>query len=101
MRGARTLNVEATSSSTAGYAVRGVAETMWSGSANNAPPIGTVNAGTSGPFASNSLTAVNVSSLINGNGLLSMAMIGISSTAIAFSSREGSVEPQLVVTYQG
>jgi len=99
-----TLNVYATSSSTAGYAVRPVADTTWSESAltwNNAPPIGSANAGTSGPFSANFLTSVNVSSLINGNSLVSMAMIGINSTAIAFSSREGSVKPQLVVTYQG
>jgi hypothetical protein len=44
---------------------------------------------------------VDVSSLLNGNGLLSMAMLGINSTAISFSSREGTTPPQLVVTYVG
>ncbi len=99
-----TLKVYATSSSTGGYAVRSVADNTWSESTlnwNNAPPIGAANAGQSGAFASNTLTSVDVSSLSNGNGLLSMAMIGINGTAIAFSSREGSVQPQLVVTYQG
>jgi hypothetical protein len=40
-----------------------------------------------------------VSPLINGNGLLSMAMIGINGTAVGFSSREGANQPQLVVSY--
>jgi chitodextrinase len=98
-----TLQVQATSSSAAGYAVRSVADSTWGESTltwNNAPPIGSSDVGQSGAFSANTLTTVNVSSLINGNGLLSMAMIGINSTAIAFSSREGSVKPQLVVTYQ-
>jgi acid phosphatase type 7 len=98
-----TLQVQATSSSTAGYAVRSVSDSTWGESTltwNNAPPIGSSDVGQSGAFSANTLTTVNVSSLINGNGLLSMAMIGINSTAIAFSSREGSVKPQLVVTYQ-
>lgn len=99
-----TLKVQATSSSSAGYAVRGVADNTWSESAlnwNSAPSIGTVDAGQSGAFQANTLTSVDVSSLINGNGLLSMSMIGISGTAISFSSREGATSPQLVVTYLG
>ncbi len=98
------LRVFATSSSSAGYAVRSVADNTWSESAldwANAPPIGATNVGTSGAFASNTSTTVDVSPLINGNGLLSMAMIGINSTAIAFSSREEATPPQLVVTYVG
>jgi acid phosphatase type 7 len=96
------LKVFATSSSTAGYAVRSVTDNTWSESAldwANAPPIGSTNVGTSGAFTSNTWTTVDVSPLINGDGLLSMAMIGINSTAIAFSSREGANPPQLVVTY--
>jgi hypothetical protein len=84
--------------------VRSVADNTWSESAldwANAPPIGATNVGTSGAITSNTWTTVDVSSLINGNGLLSMAMIGINSTAIAFSSREGANPPQLVVTYVG
>ncbi len=98
------LKVFANSSSTAGYAVRGVADNTWSESTlnwNNAPPIGSANVGTSGAFSSNTLTTVDVSALNNGNGLLSMAMIGINGTAISFSSREGATPPQLVVTYSG
>jgi chitodextrinase len=98
------LKVFATSSSSAGYAVRSVAGNTWSESAldwDNAPPIGSANVGTSGAFASNTWTTAVVSPLINGNGLLSMAMIGISSTAVSFSSREGANPPQLVVTYVG
>jgi chitodextrinase len=98
-----TLHVDATSSSTAGYAVRSVADNTWTESTltwNNSPVVGSSDAGQSGAFGANTLTSVNVSSLINGSGLLSMAMIGINGTAIAFSSREGAVPPQLVVTYQ-
>ena len=99
-----TLKVFATSSSGAGYAVRGVADNTWNETTlnwNNAPPIGSANAGTSGAFSSNTLTTADVSPLINGNGPISMAMIGINGTAIAFSSREGTTPPQLVVTYVG
>jgi len=98
------LKVFATSSSGAGYAVRSVADNTWSESAldwANAPLSGATNVGTSGAITSNTWTTVDVSSLINGNGLLSMAMIGINSTAISFSSREGANPPQLVVTYVG
>ena len=98
------LKVFATSSSGAGYAVRSVADNTWSESAlnwNNAPPTGSTDVGNSGAFAANTLTTVDVSALINGNGLLSMSMIGINGTAIAFSSREGATPPQLVVTYSG
>jgi chitodextrinase len=98
-----TLNVYATSSSTAGYAVRGVADNTWSESTlnwNNAPAIGSTDAGQSGAFTANTMTAANVSSLISGNGLLSLSMMGINGTAVSFSSREGAVKPQLVVTYQ-
>jgi len=99
-----TLKVYATSSASTGYSVRGVADNSWTESAiywNNAPPIGSADVGQSGAFTSNTLTSVNVSTLINGNGLLSMAMIESNATAVAFSSKEGSVKPQLVVTYQG
>ena len=101
---ALTLKVNATSSSGAGYAVRSVADNTWSESAlnwNTAPAIGTVDVGQSGAFQSNTLTSVDVSSLSNGSGLLSMSMIGINGTAISFSSREGATQPQLVVTYSG
>jgi acid phosphatase type 7 len=99
-----TLKVEATSSSSTGYTVWPVADNSWTESAitwNNAPAIGSASVGSSGGFSSNTLTSVDVSSLISGNGLLSMAMLDTNSTAVAFSSREGSVPPQLVVTYLG
>ena len=99
-----TLKVEATSSSSTGYTVWPVADNSWSESAitwNNAPAIGSASVGSSGGFSGNTLTSAGVSSLINGNGLLSMAMLDTNSTAVAFSSREGSVPPQLVVTYLG
>jgi hypothetical protein len=96
------LKVFAASSSTAGYAVRSVADNTWSESTldwANAPPTGSANAGTSGAFVGNTWTTADVSPLINGNGLLSMAMIGINGTAVGFSSREGANQPQLVVSY--
>jgi len=99
-----TLKAEATSSSSTGYTVWPVADNSWSESAitwNNAPAIGSASVGSSGGFSGNTLTSADVSSLINGNGLLSMAMLDTNSTAVSFSSREGSVPPQLVVTYLG
>jgi chitodextrinase len=99
-----TLKVFATSSSSAGYAVRGVADNTWSETTldwNNAPPVGTANIAVSGAFSANTLTTADVSPLINGTGLLSMSMTGINGTAIAFDSREGATPPQLVVSYVG
>lgn len=99
-----TLQVFATSSSSTGYTVRSVADSTWNEATidwSNAPPVGATDVGSSGGFSANTLTAVNVSALINGNGLISMAMLDTNSTAVAFSSREGANPPRLVVTYSG
>jgi parallel beta-helix repeat protein len=98
------LRVYANSSNAIGYDVRGVADTSWSESGlnfTNAPPVGAI-AGSSGPVAGGSWTEVDVTSLVAGNGLLSLAMTSTSSTATGFASREaGGNAPQLVVTTSG
>jgi hypothetical protein len=95
-----TLRIFTGSSSSAGYQVRGVTDNSWSEFAinhSNAPAVGGV-AGSSGSFGSGAWTAVDITSLINGNGLVSLALTTVSNTAFSLSSRESSANPpQLVI----
>lgn len=63
---------------------------------SNAPPLG-VGVGVAAPFSSNSWSAVDVSALVIGSGELNLVMIGNSSTAVSYSSREGLNQPRLVI----
>ena len=95
------LRVWATSANSGGYSVHDVADDSWGENAisfANAPPIGVGVVGTSGPVAANSWNEIDVTSLISGNGLASLALRGINTTAIALESREGPHQPELVVT---
>jgi len=101
-----TLRVYATSGSTAGHAVYSVTDTTWDERTmtwNTAPAIGASSVGGSGPITANTWTAVDVSSLVSGNTPLSMSMVGINTTAIAYVSKDTTTlpanKPQLVVTY--
>jgi len=95
------LRLYATSSLTAGYEVRSVADTNWGEltiTTGNQPPIGSSPVGVSGPVSQNNWTEVDVTSLVTGNGPVSLALIGLDSTALAFSSRDSTANrPQLVV----
>jgi hypothetical protein len=99
-----TLRVFAASGSSQGYEVRTLSGS-WSEAAvayNTALGIGASAAGVSNkPITTGSWTAVDVTSLVAGNGLLDLALTGISSTAINFNSREGANPPQLVVEFGG
>jgi len=96
-----TLRIYANSSSSAGYSVYSVPDTTWGETTinyNNAPALGSV-AGSMGAFTSNAWTTVDITSLVTGNGTISLALTGISDTAISLVSREGGVNaPQLVIT---
>ncbi len=97
-----TLRVYANSASSAGYTVGGVAGSWTETGINgaNAPPVGAA-IGSSGSFSANSWTSVDVTALL-GAGNLSLALSGISSTAVKLSSREsGATAPQLVLELGG
>ncbi len=96
-----TLRVYANSSSSAGYKVYKVSDTSWNEATinfNNAPALGGM-LGAVGAFSGGKWTTVDVTSLITANGMISLALVGINSTAVSLASREtGANAPQLVVT---
>jgi Calcineurin-like phosphoesterase len=98
-----TLEVYATGSANgivgAGHAVRAVPSTTWREASityHNAPAMG-VTVGTSGLVHPNTWTAVDVTPLVRGNGPLSFAMVGLSTTRLYYRSRETSIPPRLVI----
>jgi chitodextrinase len=94
------LRVFANSSSTTGHDVRGATDTSWTETGityATRPAFGSV-AGTSGAFTSGRYVEVPVTSLVTGNGLLTLVMTGPGATAISYASREVAANPpQLVV----
>lgn len=91
------LHVYANSGSSAGYDVHGVADNSWSETSitySNAPPPAAA-VGASGPFPAEDWTAVEVSPLIDGNGLWSIALTGINPTGVSLASRESTFSPWL------
>jgi hypothetical protein len=98
-----TLRIFTSSSSSSGYQVRTMTDNSWSEFAinyANAPAVGGVS-GTSGSFGTGVWTTVDITSLINGNGIVSFALTTTSSTSFSLASREsGANAPQLVVETQ-
>jgi hypothetical protein len=103
------LRVYANSSHPSGFGAFGVADTTWiegaaGGSAAiayaNAPPLAAMSIGSSGATSAGSYTAVDVTPLVGGNGLVSIALKTTSATALSLASRQADVgqQPQLVVT---
>ena len=95
------LRVFANSSQSVGYEVHGVADTSWGETAvtfANAPPFAALSTGSSGPVGTGTWTTVDVTSLITGNGLVSLALTTANSTALSLASREsGANAPQLII----
>ena len=94
------LYVYANSGSSTGYQVGGVADNSWTETGltyNNAPPVGSA-VSSSGGIASNTWTTADATALVGGNDAVNLALGGVNSTAIAFSSRQGAHPPLLVVT---
>jgi hypothetical protein len=95
------LRVYANSSSTAGFSVYGVPDVSWremTVTYNNSPALGTLGASL-GPVTSGTWITVDVTSLITGNGIVSLALTGNSSTLFSFASRERATRlPQLIIT---
>jgi hypothetical protein len=95
------LQLYAYSSNSTGYQVRPVTSTTWSETQityTNMPAAGSILR-TSGAIASEAWVSVDVTSLVKGEGLVSLAVTSASSTATTFGSREsGSTAPRLVLT---
>lgn len=98
--GSAKLRFYANSAHTIGVSVRPVADTSW-GEATityaNAPPPGAI-AGSSGPIAAGTWVEIDITSIVTGNGTLSLALTTTSATAIGIASRESGVNAaQLVI----
>jgi hypothetical protein len=95
-----TVRLFSTSGSSAEIFIHQVASTTWGETStrySNAPAIGALLAA-SGPYPANAYVPVNVTQLVNGNGLVSIAIRRTSASATSFNSREAfSNRPQLVV----
>jgi hypothetical protein len=95
-----TLRLYTTSSSAVGYQVRRVNSHTWEEkhiTYNNVPPVGAV-IDTSGNFAANNWTQVDITPFITGNGVYDLALTTTSTATLNFGSREaGSRRPQLII----
>ncbi len=94
------LRVYANSANSLGYKVRSVADNNWSETGityNSAPPASSTITASSGAIAAGTWTEVDVTSLVAGDGLLSLALASPSATATSLASRESARSPQLIV----
>ncbi|GAB3063678.1 CBM96 family carbohydrate-binding protein [Micromonospora schwarzwaldensis] len=90
------LYVETASST--GVDVHPVADSAWDESTitdDNAPPIGATVV-RSGPVGADTWVSVNVSSLVTGNGPVTVALTTTNDTGLRVTSREGTNKPQLL-----
>jgi acid phosphatase type 7 len=99
-----TLRIYVDASSSTGFDVRSVADKTWGETTlayNNAPAMGASIVGSSGALTGGTWINVDVTSLVTGNGLVSLGLTTTSSTAKRLASREsGANAPQLVITTQ-
>ena len=96
-----TLRVWAPSNSNRGHEVHPVQDTTWGETTitfGNAPQIGGVAAASGAFSGAPRYIEVDITSLISGNGLYSVALTGPSDTAVSYQSDEATNRPQLVVT---
>jgi len=95
-----TLRVFANSGTSYGCTVHGVSDNTWTESTityNTAPAVGPILA-PSGKIAAGTWISLDVTSFVTGNGTYNLALVGASSTAISFASREsGATAPQLII----
>ena len=98
-----TLRVYANGALSAGYDARGVTDNSWGETSinfNNAPAFGNA-LGVSGPVVAGAWNNLDVTSLITGNGIYSLALTSASGTALSLASREsGATQAQLIVEAQ-
>ena len=93
------LRVFATTKSTTPITIRGVPSASWGERTitwNNAPALGAV-VGTHPSFATPQWIDVDVTSLVAGNGAVSLAIETTSTTSATYASRETTTKPQLLV----
>jgi len=94
------LRIYANSSSSKGCNVYAVPNSSWGERTityNNAPAPGN-QIGSIGAFRSSRWIEVDVTAFVTGNGTYSLAVTGMSSTAVSLASREtGSKAPQLII----
>jgi hypothetical protein len=97
---AATLRLYSNSDSGSGFSLHPVSDSPWTEDGltyNNAPALGSVVA-TSGSLVANSWKAIDVKSLVDGNGVINLGISRTSASSINFSSREGANSPVLEVT---
>lgn len=95
--------IYANSSTTTGFDVWSVVATPWTESTitfSNAPALESI-VRSSGAFSANTWVTLDVTSLVSGNGTLSLGLTGSNDPAISLSSREGANVPQLLVEVGG
>lgn len=94
-----TLRIYAEEEGRHGYDLSRVADNSWDEEVityNNRPSVGEI-VGSVEPFSAETWTEIDISSLIDGPGLLSVAMSSTSNTNVDYSSREGTHPPELVL----
>jgi hypothetical protein len=95
-----TLRLFSQTSSSTGYEVHLVTNNTWNEltlTYNTAPPFGGI-AGSSGSIGTGAWSTVNITSLVSGNGLISVALTTSATDTLILASREtGANAPQLVV----
>jgi hypothetical protein len=94
-----TLRLYANSSSNGGYDAHGSSDTSWTETGitfANAPAFGSI-VGSSGQFAADTYTEVDVTPLIPDIGTYTIVISTTNTTALSLASRESANDPQLVV----
>ena len=94
-----TLRIYAETGNSVGFDVHDVTDDSWGELAisyANSPPVGSY-VGSSGAFSAGVYVEVDVTSLVTGNGLISLALTSPSSTAVRYASRQSSNPPELVI----
>lgn len=94
-----TLRLFSNTTTNIGFDVRTVADNTWGETTityNNAPPTGSV-IGTSGAITVTGWISIDVTSVITGNGTVSLGAYTASGTVINLGSRESANPPQLVI----
>lgn len=96
-----TLRTYAKTASTSGYKVYGVANNTWVETKvtyNSAPAIAANSTGYTGLINAGLWAEVDVTSLVQGNGLVSFALVGRDASKLDLASREsGATAPKLVI----
>jgi hypothetical protein len=94
-----TLRFYANSASSGGLTVQHVADSSWEETtitSSNAPTI-SETVGSAGELSAGTWVSIDVTALVRGNGLVSMALTSTNDTAISISSRDGANPPQLII----